>query len=117
MSETDSDGLAEREYIPGKHRYHEQAECANRGIQSPEKTSLIQLSRTELTPCKKCQPPEKPTEFAVCLDCERESPVGECERNRGYKGACPACGSPKTTSEFRLSQDTDQTDPREVNDE
>lgn len=88
-------------YFPGQHAYHTRSGCSNYGMSDPAKVSLIELSRSDLVPCQKCRPPEKPVEFAVCGNCGWESPADECDRDRGYKGACPSCGSAATSSEFR----------------
>jgi len=87
-------------YYTGKHSYHSRKSCANYGLRIRDKESLIAISRTDLSPCQKCDPAEKPVEYAVCDECDWMSPVDECEREKGYKGACPACGSAYTRSAF-----------------
>jgi hypothetical protein len=100
-SENETERFTEKKYYRGRHSYHERENCANQGVHPPETTSLIEMRRADMGPCGKCNPPDPPTEFAVCRDCGWQCPIEECEREKGYKGACPACGSPKTTSAFR----------------
>jgi len=94
-------------YYRGQAAYHSTQSCS--GATAREPVSLIDLTRLDLSRCRKCEPPELPAEYAVCHDCGWESPVDECERDRGYLGACPACGSAKTSSQFR-PDDTEVSD-------
>ncbi len=93
------DVWADRRYYAGKTAYHSKQSCS--GPTAREPVSLIELTRLDLPRCGECDPPETPTEYAVCHDCGWEAPVGECERDRGYRGPCPDCGSAKTSSQFR----------------
>jgi len=39
-------------------------------------------------------------EIALCIDCEWNKDVEDCERDRGHEGPCPACGSARTKSAY-----------------
>jgi len=86
-------------YYPGGATYHSRQSCAGATVRDP--VSLIKLARLGLPRCRKCDPPETPAEYAVCHGCGWDAPIDECERDRGYQGPCPACGSAKTSSQFR----------------
>jgi len=90
---------AARRYYVGDTAYHSRRSCSAATARDP--VCLITLTRLDLSRCGVCEPPELPVEYAVCHDCGWESPADECGRHRGYDGPCPACGSAKTSSQFR----------------
>lgn len=50
------------------------------------------------------------TEYSVCIDCRWFDAVDDLDRDRGYRGACPECGSANTTAVFVDEYGPDRVD-------